>query len=417
MNCRRCGANIEDNTVFCPECGTANVSLSNKTNAEEDTARDNIERTVAQDFTVKEKPDITISADATVAEVLDKTVVAPVARKSSVKPEKKKSLLPWVVSASVIVVLLVGALLFKDDISDIFNKETTNKTEKYKVSAVDKETIHTDKTPILNEDITYSDAAGVVYNYDPDSLKEEKINTSNVLEYVRARLPELETAKAGVKISLLKDIVKTKDEQGKDIPYSENDNLNASINTLSKLMLITEPTTEDMYDGYVVMDKTGQFVVNDGETNYGEAPVNKVVPLEPLKTLTDENIKNAVCVDEGSLRVITITLQDAFPHEKVQNLYNHGIEQKTIKEAVLIEFDKTKDFIQVIDSADGIGVEYNNCQLVITINLETKEITAVEYIKRANITASVIGKGTLEGIKETPVTFCLESFLKYEITR
>lgn len=274
------------------------------------------------------------------------------------------------------------------------------------------------KTPLSIENRTEIDDAGAVLTLPTYSPEDAEINTTDIFAYIQAQLPELKTAKAGVKIGLSKGIVKAKNEKDEDIPYSDNETLNGAVNTFSKNMLITGPTTEDNEGkGYVGMDKTGQIVVFNGESGYAKAPLNKVIPFEHLETLTRENVEKAICVDEGPLRTITITLKDALPPEMVQNIYNQGVEQKTIKEAVLAELAKAKDFMKVVDTADEIGVSYNNCQLVITINLETDEITAIEYIKRADITTNVIGQGTLAGMKETPVTFCLESFLKYEIDR
>lgn len=272
------------------------------------------------------------------------------------------------------------------------------------------------KTPLSIENRTEIDDAGAAHTLPTYSPEEVEINTTDIFAYIQTILPELKEAEAGVKIGLSKGIVKAKNEKDEELPYSDNDTLNAVVNTLSKHMLITGPTEENKDGGYVGMDKTGQLVVFNGESAYGKAELEKVIPFEHIGSLTRENVEKAICVDEGPLRIVTITLKDAFPPEMVQNIYNQGIAQDDIKTAVLAELATADDFMKAVEP-ENIGVSYDNCQLVITINLETDEITAIEYIKRANISTKVVGIGTMEGLKETPLNFCYESFLKYEIDR
>lgn len=272
------------------------------------------------------------------------------------------------------------------------------------------------KTPLSIENRTEIDEAGAAHTLPTYSPEEAEINTNDIFAYIQNILPELKTAEAGVKIGLSKGIVKAKNEKDEDVPFSENDTLNSVVNSLSKYMLITGPTEENKDGGYVGMDKTGQLVVFNGETEYGKAALADVIPFEHISSLTRENVEKAICVDEGSLRIVTVTLKDAFPPEMVQNIYNQGVAQDDIKTAVLDELSTAADFMKVVEP-ENIGVSYDNCQLVITINLETDEITAIEYIKRANISTKVVGVGTMANLKETPLTFCYESFLKYEIDR
>lgn len=272
------------------------------------------------------------------------------------------------------------------------------------------------KTPLSIENRTVIDDAGAAQTLPTYTPEEAEINTTDIFAYIQTVLPELKSAEAGVKIGLSKGIVKAKNEKDEELPYSENETLNATINTLSKYMLITGPTEENKSAGYVGMDKTGQLVVFNGESAYGAAALNEVIPFEHLESLTRENVEKAICVDEGSLRTVTVTLKDALPPEMVQNIYNQGVAQGDIKAAVLAELATADDFMKVVEP-ENIGVTYDNCQLVITINLETDEITAIEYIKRANVTAKVVGAGTMANLKETPITICYESFLKYEIDR
>lgn len=288
----------------------------------------------------------------------------------------------------------------------------------------EEETTYAVKTPLPIENRTEIDEAGVAQTLPTYSPEEAKNNTVTIFDYLTkdteagvAPINELKTAKAAVKIGLSKGITKAKNEKDEDIPYSDNDTLNASIKTLSNYMLITGPTEEvENPTCYVGMDKTGQIVVFDGETEFDEVPLEKVLPIDAIAALTIEDVESVICVDEGPLRTVTVTLKDNFAPEMVEKLYNQGLKQDDIKKAVLAELKEAEGFMKVADEGN-IGVEYDNCQLIITINREDDTITAVEYIKRANITAVVTGAGTLEGLKETPIEFCYESFLKYELDR
>ena len=309
---------------------------------------------------------------------------------------------------AVISVILAFTMLFGFAGCDSSNEEET--------------TTQAVKTPLPIENRTEIDEAGVALTLPTYTPEEAKNNTITIFDYLTkdteagvAPINELRTAKAAVKIGLSKGITKAKNEKDEDIPYSDNDTLNASIKTLSNYMLITGPTEEvENPTCYVGMDKTGQIVVFDGETEYNEVPLDKVLPIDALASLTIENVESVTCVDEGPLRTVTVTLKDNAAPEMVEKVYNQGLKQADIKTAVLEELASADDFMTVVKDPT---VTYDNCQLIITINLEDDKITAVEYIKRANIETAVTGAGTLEGLKETPVTFCFESFLKYELDR
>ncbi len=284
------------------------------------------------------------------------------------------------------------------------------------------ETTYAVKTPLPIENRTEVDEAGVVLTLPTYTPEEAKNNTNTIFDYLTkdtetdpSPINELRTAKAAVKIGLSKGITKAKNENDEDIPFSDNDTLNASIKTLSNYMLITGPTEEvENPTKYVGMDKTGQIVVFDGETEYNEVALEKILPLDALAALTIEDVESVTCIDEGPLRTITVTLKDAFAPEMVEALYNQGLKQDDIKTAVLAELATAEDFMTVVKDPT---VTYDNCQLIITINREDDKITAIEYIKRANIETAVTGAGTLAGLEETPFTFCYESFLKYELDR
>jgi hypothetical protein len=273
-------------------------------------------------------------------------------------------------------------------------EDETTTTQKVKTQ------LPADITSSVNEEgetITMSD-------YTPEQLE---ANSDKIFAYFLDQSKELATAKAAVSIGLSKGITKSTDENGDSIPFSENDTLNAAVKTLSNYMLITG-TSQENPQGYVGTEK-GQVVVLNSGTEYGEKPLAEVLPLEHLASLTRAEVKSATCKDEGPLRIITITLNDASTPETVEKIYPMGD-----KAAVLAELATAKDYMTV--TSDPV-LSYDNCQMIVTVNIETDEITAIEYIKRINVTTSVVGAGTLAGLEETPVNFCYESFLKYELDR
>ena len=264
------------------------------------------------------------------------------------------------------------------------------------------------KTPLPIDITTSMNDNGETFTmteYTPEQLE---ANSDEIFAYFIAQSEELKTAKAAVKISLSKGITKSKDANDEDIPYSDNDTLNSAIGTLSNYMLITGPSSDEGATGYVGTEK-GQVVVYDSETDYGEVPAGKVLPIEHLASLTRAEVESATCKDDGPLRTITITLKDGSLPETVEKVYVMGD-----KEAVMAELATASDFMKV--SKDPV-LTYDNCQMIVTVNLETDEITAIEYIKRINVSTAVVGAGTLAGLAETPVNFCYESFLKYELDR
>lgn len=104
MNCNRCGTQIENDSAFCPVCGNV----------------------------------IAADDDATVAADFDRTVASPELNKNAgsvpqygypqqASATSKKSVLPIVVGIlAVLVVVLAGAFIFKEDIVDLFEKDTTS---------------------------------------------------------------------------------------------------------------------------------------------------------------------------------------------------------------------------------------------------------------------------------------------------
>ena len=123
-------------------------------------------------------------------------------------------------------------------------------------------------------------------NYTPEQLK---ANTATIFEYFNLHVNEVKSAKASVNMSQDKSIGKAKDAEGNDLPFSDNDYINAAITSLDSYMLH-----------------------NDGaELAYGEDMV-EFMPVKGaayVSALTLEDIESATCVDEGNQRTITLILK------------------------------------------------------------------------------------------------------------
>ena len=223
---------------------------------------------------------------------------------------------------AIVSVILVFSMLFVFAGCD--NNAEVEETTTYKVNTP----LPVDITSSVNEEgetITMTD-------YTPEQLE---ANSDKIFAYFLAQSEELKTAKAAVKIGLSKGITKSKDAEGNDMPFSENDTLNAAVKTLSNYMLITGSSQENP-QGFVGTEK-GQVVVLDSETEYGEKNLAEVLPLEHLASLTREEVESATvnyrntiqavfdrCIEGADLTKTLILPRDA--HNDPE------LEQKILKE-------------------------------------------------------------------------------------
>lgn len=298
------------------------------------------------------------------------------------------------------------------------------------------------------------------------ALKAEELE--DVLNYARS---EGYTVKEDGKV-----IVINKKEE---MPMSENDYINAAINTLDSYMLHE--------DGF----KVDEYV--------NVADYIPVAGADYVSALTREDVKSATCVDQDGQRVITLTLKGhEFPDEIEQEIIAKAYNVETVKSAKIVELDgKIGEANGKIEAADKLIAEadkalekaekkedaaaikaakadkeaaeadkkaaeadkkaleaekretltnktidqnvndimkefegankyltatkptltYKDCQIIITANLETDDIHTIEYKKNVDVKTEVTGQGSLKDIGTVPVSFNYSSTVKYTIER
>ena len=80
---------------------------------------------------------------------------------------------------------------------------------------------------------------------------------------------------------------------------------------------------------------------------------------------------------------------------------------------VMKEFEKANAYMTVGEPT----LEYKDCQIIITSNVETDEVFEIEYVKNIDVKTEVTGQGTLEEVGTVPVTFRYRHTVKYSIDR
>lgn len=222
-------------------------------------------------------------------------------------------------------------------------------------------------------------------NYTPEQLK---ANTATIFEYFNLHVNEVKSAKASVNMSQDKSIGKAKDAEGNDLPFSDNDYINAAITSLDSYMLH-----------------------NDGaELAYGE----NMVEFMPVKgaayvsALTLEDIESATCVDEGNQRTITLTLKSPALPATIEKAYDMG----NVDE-VMAEFAKAEKYLSV----EKPVLEYKDCQIIIIANVETDEVHTIKYVKNIDVKTNVTGQGSLADMGTVPVTLRYSNTVEYAIDR
>ena len=272
-------------------------------------------------------------------------------------------------------ILVVFALLFSFSACSLTGGNEEETTSKINV-----------KTP-LPTDITssYDEESRIVTDtqYSPEALA---ANTKTIFEYFNLHINKIKQGKAAVSMSRSKSIGKAVDENGDAIPISENSYVNAAITTLDSYMLNTSG------DSIEYGDSLQEFLPVKGE-NY-------------VSRLTLDDIESATCAEDGTRRVITLTLKSPAQPQVIEKAYD----MENLDE-ILKEFEKANGYMSV----EKPELTYKDCRIIITADVETDEITAIEYEKTADVKTTVTGKGNLESIGTLPVIFNYRSNVRYSL--
>ncbi len=244
------------------------------------------------------------------------------------------------------------------------------------------------KTP-LPTDITSSvdEESNVITDttYSPEALA---ANTATIFDYFNLHVNEIKGVKAKVEMSQDKSIGKSKDAEGNDIAMSENDYVNAAINTLDSYMLHNDGATAEYGDDLVAF-----------------MPVKGA---EYVSALTLADVESATCVDDGLFRTITLTLKSPALPATIEKSYDMG----SIDD-VMTEFKKAEKYLTVAQPT----LTYNDCQIIIQANRETDEVTSIEYVKVIDVKTEVTGTGSLADMGTVPVQFRYRNAIRYTIDR
>lgn len=244
------------------------------------------------------------------------------------------------------------------------------------------------KTPLPTDITTSIDEQSQVVTdttYSPEALK---ANTATIFEYFNLHVNELKDIKTSVKMSQKKKIQKATDEEGNGVKMSDNEYINAAITSLDSYMLH-----------------------NDGaEAAYGD-DLKDFLPVKGasyVSGLTLDDIEKATCVDDGLKRTITLDLKSPALPAVIEKAYDMG----NVDE-VMEEFKKSEKYLTVKEPT----LQYKDCQIILTVLVETDEITDIEYVKNIDVSTEVTGQGTLESIGTVPVTFRYQNTVKYSLDR
>ena len=278
--------------------------------------------------------------------------------------------------SAIISVVLVFSLIFAfAGCSSTQEEETTTTTIKVKSSLPTDITSSVDEESNVITDTTYS----------PEALA---ANTAKIFDYFNLHVNEIKGVKAKVEMSEDKSIGKSVDAEGNEIAMSENDYVNAAIKTLDSYMLH-----------------------NNGETaEYGDDLVAfmPVKGAEYVSALTLEEVESATCVDDGMFRTITLTLKSPALPATIEKAYDLG----NVDE-VMEEFKKAEKYLTVAQPT----LTYNDCQIIIQANVETDEVTSIEYVKVIDVKTEVTGEGSLADMGTVPVQFRYRNAIRYTIDR
>lgn len=244
------------------------------------------------------------------------------------------------------------------------------------------------KTPLPTDITTSVDEESQVITdttYSPEALA---ANTVTIFDYFNLHVNEVKGAKAAVEMSQSKSIGKAKDAEGNDVPMSDNEYLNAAITTLDSYMLHTDGASikygEDL----------AAFIPVKGESY--------------VSAITLDEVESATCVDNETVRTITVNLKSSALPATLEKAYDMG----NVDE-VLAEFEKAEKYMTVAQPT----LTYKDCRIIITANIETDEVLSIEYVKNIDVATEVTGTGSLADMGTVPVTFRYSNSVKYTLDR
>ncbi len=218
--------------------------------------------------------------------------------------------------------------------------------------------------------------------YSPEALK---TNTAEIFKYFTAEIAALKSGKAAVSMSERNSLNKATDENGDSIAYSENEYLNAAFTGLKKYF--TKNTDDSMEYGSGIYD----FAVTNGESY--------------LPDITAAEVESATCADEGAVRRVTVKLVSPVPA---------GVAEKAAAKKkvqyMLDEFAKAEKYLTVEEPT----LTYKEYTIILTINVETDEITQIRCEKSIDAAMNVTGRGELASIGTAPVNFNYHSEVTYD---
>lgn len=276
-------------------------------------------------------------------------------------------------SLALISLLLVFAMLFAFAGCSSTEEDETTTTVKVKTVLPTDITISYDEESHTVTDTTYS----------PEALA---ANSKTIFEYFNLHINEAKAGKAAVSMSSEKKVSKSVDENGDSIPMSENAYINSAISALDSYML--PKVKENIEYG----DDLAAFLPVKGQSF--------------VSSLTMDEIECATCVDDGLNRTITVNLKSPALPATIEKAYDLGNVDK-----VLEEFKKAEKYITVGKPV----ITYRDCQIILSVNVETDEVTEIKYVKVADIAVDVTGVDSLADIGTVPVKFALTDNVKYSI--
>lgn len=252
----------------------------------------------------------------------------------------------------------------------------------------EEETTVTAKTP-LPTDLTvgYDEESHTVTetDYTPAQLAQ---NTATIFEYFNLHINEVKSATAAVTMSQGKSISKAEDENGDSLPYSSNAYVAAAVEGLNKYMLDT-PGAELAYG-----EDLAAFLPVKGESY--------------VSALTLEEVESATCKDEGAVRTITLTLKSPALPATIEKAYDMGS-----ADDVLAAFKEAEQYLTVGKST----LTYRDCRILLTVDLTTDEVTAIEYEKNIDVATEVTGNGPIADLGTADLQFRYHNTVKYELDR